>query len=152
MQHCGTVVLVLLVFGPRLGLQQFSCHLHWITLSQNSEVHLRTNPPRINGDRRLILHSSLVNDSQPVQCSNALNILHHLRYDSPITFLTSLYPERDLNYPDSPPILLSGSPCERQTRLWITLKQHCGTVLMILLVFGPRLGLQQFSCNLLAFI
>ena len=104
---------MLLVFGSRPSLQQFSRHLHWITLLQSLEVHLRTNPPRINGDRRRILQSSLANDSQPVQCSNALNILHHVRYEPPITFLTSLYSERDLKHPDSPPILSSGSPCER---------------------------------------
>ena len=107
---------MLLVFGSRPSLQQFSRHLHWITLLQSLEVHLRTNPPRINGDRRRILQSSLANDSQPVQCSNALNILHHVRYEPPITFLTSPYPEQDLYYPDSPPILLSGSLCERQKR------------------------------------
>ena len=76
--------------------------------SQSSEIHLRTNPPRINGDRRRILHSSFANDSQPVQCTSmcALDILHHLRYDSLTTFLPSLYPEQDFNYPDSPPVFV----------------------------------------------
>ena len=37
------------------------------------------------------------NDTQPVQCSNALHILHRVRHDSPTTFLTPLYQEQDFN-------------------------------------------------------